>query len=240
MNRILQAAAFALVLSFVSFAQDASSADPGKHLFLLSGQSNMAGLRPEESFTPTVEQAFDGNVIIVKDALGGQPIRRWYKDWKVTGNQSPKQIGDLYARLMQKVKQATEDETIASVTFIWMQGERDAREKNADQYRQALGGVIDQLAADLNRDDINVVIGRLSDYDLENKWYPHWTSMREVQQAFVDAHPRAALVNTDDLNDGVNRRGKPIENDLHYSAEGYKTLGTRFANAAIELIKQGT
>lgn len=64
--------------------------------------------------------------------------------------------------------------------------------------------------------------------------------LREVQRAFVESHPRTALVNTDDLNGGVNRGDKPIENDLHYSAEGYKTLGPRLAIAAIELIKQDT
>ena len=61
------------------------SCDPqneGKHLFILSGQSNMQGLNPEESFTPAVENEFGKeNVIIVKYALGGQPIRRWYKKW---------------------------------------------------------------------------------------------------------------------------------------------------------------
>jgi hypothetical protein len=43
---------------------------------------------------------------------------------------------------------------------------------------------------------------------------------------------------TDDLNDGKNRGGKDIKNDLHYSAEGYKTLGKRFAESALNLIKQ--
>ena len=41
-------------------------------------------------------------------------------------------------------------------------------------------------------------------------------------------------VDTDDLNDGKNRRGKDIKNDLHYSAEGYKTLGKRFAESCLK------
>ena len=53
-----------------------------KHLFILSGQSNMERLDPNISFTPTVEAAFGkNNVIVVKDAMGAQPIRRWYKKW---------------------------------------------------------------------------------------------------------------------------------------------------------------
>ena len=45
------------------------------------------------------------------------------------------------------------------------------------------------------------------------------------------------LVDTDDLNDGVNRRGKEIRDDLHYSASGYVELGKRFAKESIQLIK---
>ena len=46
------------------------------------------------------------------------------------------------------------------------------------------------------------------------------------------------LVNTDDLNDGINRKGKKISNDLHYSAKGYKILGQRFAQTCIEAISK--
>ena len=77
------------------------------HLFILSGQSNMAGLKPEASFTPAVTKAFEGkNVLVVKDAIGGQPIRRWYKKWKPEGGTVPEGNGDLYDRLMKKVKAA--------------------------------------------------------------------------------------------------------------------------------------
>ena len=71
------------ILLAVLFLTNAAFADDGKHLFILSGQSNMAGLKPEESFIPTVEKEFGKDkVIVVKDAHGGQPIRRWHKQWK--------------------------------------------------------------------------------------------------------------------------------------------------------------
>ena len=62
--------------------------------------------------------------------------------------------------------------------------------------------------------------------------------VREAQVKVAESNPRFTWVNTDDLNDGVNRKGKSIKNDLHYSAEGYKTLGKRFAESALKLIKQ--
>ena len=85
----------------VPHAAFASQSDSAHHLFILSGQSNMAGLRPEESFIPNVEEAFGkDHVIVVKDALGGQPIRRWYKNWEAADGSRPESTGDLYLSLI--------------------------------------------------------------------------------------------------------------------------------------------
>ena len=228
-----------LIFGLVLLVSGMTYAVEGKHLFILSGQSNMAGLNPEESFIPAVEKKYgkDG-VIVVKSALGGQPIRRWDKSWRVTGSQNPKQIGDLYDRLMNTVKPKIEGQELASVTFLWMQGERDAREKLGDLYEASFKRLLAQVKKDLGIQRLNFVIGRLSDYDLKNAKYPHWTKLREVQVAMADAEKNGAWVNTDDLNDGKNRRGKDIKNDLHYSVEGYKTFGTRLAESAIGLIEK--
>lgn len=215
------------------------AAEPAQHLFVLSGQSNMAGLDPDISFTPTVEAEFGKeNVTVVKDALGGQPIRRWYKQWKPANGEGPKATGDLYERLVQKVSTATKGKEFDTVTFVWMQGERDAKEGHGEVYAASLNGLIQQLANDLKREDINFVIGRLSDFDMDNKRYQHWTTVREAQVAVAKSSERGAWVDTDDLNDGKNKRGKEIKNDLHYSVEGYRTLGKRFAEQAIKLIQQ--
>ncbi|MFZ9387260.1 MAG: sialate O-acetylesterase [Chitinophagaceae bacterium] len=210
----------------------------GKHLFILSGQSNMALLKPEESFTPAVEAAFGKeNVIVVKDALGGQPIRRWYRNWKPANGDEPKAQPDLYDSLMKKVFAAIDKERLASITFIWMQGERDAREKLGDVYEKSLTGLYDQLCSDLKRKDVNFVIGRLSDFDLPNQNYPDWTLIRDIQVKVGESNPRFGWIDTDDLNDGLNREGKLIRNDLHMSAEGYVIMGRRFAEKAIGLIQ---
>ena len=54
-----------------------------------------------------------------------------------------------------------------------MQGERDAREGLADRYIDSFERIITQLQGDLRRKDINIIMGRLSDFDMENKTYPH-------------------------------------------------------------------
>ena len=230
---------FAVTLASSLVSLSSLQAEEGKQLFILSGQSNMAGLKPQESFTPTVEKAFGKeNVIVVFDAKGGQPIRRWFKDWVPEGGEMPKGNGDLYEVLMKKVNAATKDEKIASVTFLWMQGERDARESHGEVYEASLNGLIAQVAEDLKCDRVNVVIGRLSDYGTGNKGAGEWEMERKAQVKVAEDAEFGAWVDTDDLNDGLNRGGKQISNDLHYSAEGYVTFGQRLADAAIGLIKK--
>ncbi len=218
-----------------------NAAEQGKHLFILSGQSNMEGLQPEISFIPVVESELGkDNVIVVLDAESAQPIRRWYKNWKPKESDESKVIGDLYDRLLKKVSAAIKGKKVQTVTFVWMQGEEDARKQHGEVYAISLKGLLDQLGNDLGRNDINFVIGRISDFDLENEGYLHWTLVRKAQVEVAEADPHGAWVDTDDLNDGKNRKGKKIKNDLHYSAEGYKTLGKRFAEKSLALIKKST
>ncbi len=229
------------ILSALSFSSVCLGENNAKHLFILSGQSNMQGHRPDEAFTPAVEEALGkSKVIIVQDALGGQPIHRWCKEWKDPEGNQMEQTGDLYDRLMSKVKPAIQGQILASVNFVWMQGERDAKMGWGDLYEEALLGLHAQLAKDLKwkKSELAFVIGRLSDFDMANKKYSHWTKVREIQVRVADSSPKFTWVDTDDLNDGKNRKGREIKNDLHYSAEGYKILGRRFAQACIHTIKE--
>lgn len=228
---------FFIIVSVFLFAHKEEK--QGKHLFILSGQSNMAGLRPDESFVPAVQAEFGKkNSIVVKDAHGGQPVRRWYKDWKPPVGINKTARPDLYDSLMNKVYTAIEGEKIATITFIWMQGERDAAEKLDEVYGKSLVGLYSQLSKDLGRNDINFVIGRLSDFGLVNRKSDHWIKIREIQVKVAESNPRFGWVNTDDLNDGINRQGEKIKNDLHMSQKGYAVLGKRFANKSILLIRK--
>lgn len=238
---MLRRYAFLLVAAFIGFPPLLHGGDDSgeTHLFILSGQSNMAGLKPEESFTPAVNAAFGKeNVVVFKLAVGGQPIRRWDKAWELRQGENPSQIGDLYGKLISGLSDAIKGKTLRSVTFVWMQGERDAREGNASVYKESFQRVLAQLRADLEFEDLNFVIGRLSDFGLNNGTYKDWNPMRKVLVEIAESDPRGAWVDTDDLNDGLNRRGKPIQNDLHYSAEGYVTFGQRLADSAIRLVKR--
>lgn len=229
----------ALLLAFMTTlntdtlqAQDVAT---GKHLFILSGQSNMAGMDPKASFTPAVEKQFGKQqVIVVKHARGGQPIRRWYKQWQPSSGQpvsKPESRGDLYDALMTAVGKAIEGQEVRSVTFVWMQGERDAKTNEVAVYKDSLKGLVQQIRDDLKRDDVNVVIGKLGSGQLDGRaWSENWAKLRNVQEEACSEDPRWMLIDCDDL--------EMKKDQLHFTPEGYKGMGQRFADAAIKLISQ--
>ncbi len=211
-----------------------------EHLFILAGQSNMKRLSVEKYFTPVVAQAFGVNqVIVVKDARGGQPIRRWDRDWQPGPTDPSHRIGDLHGNLLAQVREAIEGKTIESVTLLWMQGETDARDQTGDRYEASLSNVLQQWREDLQVNDLNFVIGRLSGYGLGNPRYRDWEVIREIQQHLADSNDRGVWVDTDGLNATKEINGQTVQ-DIHYSAAGYATFGQRLAEAAIELIRIGT
>lgn len=188
---------------------------------------------------PYVEEEFGAqNLIVVWDAKGGMPICHWHRDWRSADGRAPAKTGQLYDRLMKKTQRAIDDEVIRSVIFIWMQGETDARNGQGDVYETSLLGLLDQVRSQLGRDDLNFVIGRISDFDMDNSEFPDWTMIREIQVRVAESDPRGSWIDTDDLNDGLRRRGKTIHNDLHYSKQGYELLGKCFARSAMDLVRK--
>jgi hypothetical protein len=223
----------------VALASAAETTQKKTHLFVLSGQSNMAGLKPETSFTPAVENALGKeNVIVVKKAQSGAPIRGWYKDYQYPDHREiadRSKIGHLYDALITSVKTATAGKSYDTVTFVWMQGERDAKEQLSEVYANSFKGIIAQLQKDLKKDKINFVIGRISDFDMQNKKYKHWTKIREIQVKLAEDAENGAWVDTDDMNNKKGQQG--VGGGLHYNKEGYKALGQAFADKAVALLK---
>ena len=70
-------------------------------------------------------------------------------------------ILDQYEELLKKHPK------FASITFCWMQGERDANGGADAAYKKSLQQLIANLRRDLKRPDMNIVIGRIGDYALD-------------------------------------------------------------------------
>lgn len=210
---------------------------PARHLFILSGQSNMTPTL-SASFQKCVEQVFGKDkVLVTMTGHPGQPIKHWVKSWTPPeGMQDPKPEanGPLYDKLIQNVRHRLKDERPASVTFIWMQGEADSENRWASVYQKSFLTMVDQIKTDLGAEKIQFVVGRINDYWLQK---PDGKAMREVLMKLGDEHENGAWIDTDDLNQGVNPWGGYSFMDGHYPPAGYVVMGQRFAKEACRLIQ---
>jgi hypothetical protein len=243
MNRLRIAPLFAIATLGAALAQ---AADKPVHIFILSGQSNMAGMDPKLGFEPEANELFaDGEVVYFKVARGGQPIRYWVEQWDEIAAKHgidaqakrarDKNKGTIYYQPILEQYQAViaKHPQPASVTFCWMQGERDAKEGLSAAYADALTQLIENLRRDLKQPEMNFVIGRLSDFGKPDN--AHWQAVRKAQVDVAAKDPRGAWADCDDLNDKLGRDGTKRD-DLHYTREGYELLGRRYARQAKALV----
>lgn len=196
----------------------------------------MAGLKPERAFLPELKKLLpDDEILHVKFAKGGQPIRKWVKNWDEIAAKSKlparKDPGEFYDQTLKMAKGATGETKLDSITFFWMQGERDAKEKLSAAYEESMKTLIANLRKDLGAPEMNFVIGRLSDFSTVE----HWEAVRKAQVKVATDDPRGSWVDTDDTNN-KEKNGKP-HNDLHYTKDGYDLFGQRLARQAVLLIK---
>ena len=229
-------------LAIVLATSNLLAADKPVHLFILSGQSNMAGMNPKTGFEPETKALFpEADVAYIKVAQGGQPIRLWVDQWdeiaekhNLPTRRSKASKVDYYQDILKQYQAMLEKHPNPdSVTFCWMQGERDAREKLNAAYEDALAQLIANLRRDLKQPEMNFVIARLSDFGKPD--YKEWQDIREIQVRLAEKDPRGAWVDCDDLNNKM-KDGK-THDDLHYTKEGYELLGRRYARQAKALIE---
>ena len=229
-----------LVLGTSSVMAEPTSAKSGKHLFILSGQSNMRSPLPE-SFEGVVSKVFGkDNVTVATFSVPSQSIKQWYKKWTPPEGvvYQPKEgdtNGALYDKVLESVRKKAGDQKFETVTFVWMQGEADGQAGWGAVYEKSFLGIIDQLKADLKRDDIRFVLGRINDCQ-QSKQPNGRTVVREAQEKLGTQNANGAWVNTDDLNAGINPWSVYEGDGEHFPNPGYRTLGQRFARAACKLI----
>ena len=233
MKTYLLTLTFCLISLIFSFAKDG-----GYHLFILSGQSNMQGMNPNIGLMPEAKKLFENTEVkYIKVAKGGRPIRLWVEEWnsiaekhklkaRIKKTEFYKPILNEFSKVVQEFNQPQ------SITFCWMQGERDAKENLSAAYEDALNQLIKNLRRDFKRPDMNFVIGRISDHIKET--HKSWTDVRKAQIKVSKDDTLGAWVDCDDLNNMTGRDGK-IRDDLHYTKEGYELLGRRFARQAKSL-----
>ena len=212
-QRLLQIG-IALALAFIAPANASEEKKTGKHLFILSGQSNM---------TATLKAAFEERVADYR-----QPKDRGLDEQRMTSN------GQEYKRLIEAALPAAKGQTFDTVGFIWMQGESDANNRLSEVYEESFLKLVTRLKKDLQRDDLYFVIARINDYARSRQPNQHWVNVRNTQVKLGETKGNA-WINTDDLNGGDE---KQPDGDIHFPKHGSVIVGQRLADKAAELITQ--
>ena len=217
------------------------------HVIILSGQT-MNGVDPKKGFEAEAQERFAGaDVLYFKIAKGGAPIRLWVAEWNdiatrhgvdvkaVRANDTTQ--GTLYYQpILDEYRKLIEGRAApASVTFCWMQGEQDGKDKLDAPYADALTQLLANLRRDLKRPDMNVVIGRLNDWGEGN--HASWHKVRQAHMDIAASDPHAAWIDTDDLND--KEVNGVMQNQYHFTGPGCALLGRRFARQSSVLVKGG-
>jgi len=148
--------------------------------------------------------------------------------------------------MMQKIAAAANGAKPKAIAFCWMQGERDARERHSAVYERSLKQIFSQLKEDFPGIPMVFVIGKLSDFGKDNRqaFYPEWEEVCRAQEKVAAHTPNCTIFTTDDLNTGASPphwRTKKVTqrvDDLHMSAQGYRILGSRFAEKSIKLLQK--
>jgi len=179
----------------------------------------------EDDFSQVVNERYGSdNVLVVKHALGGQHISRW--DNQLSAD-------NLYDQLIDKLQKENIDNVgYETISFVWMQGESDAIEGLQDSYYESLEMLYSQLTDTFERQDINFVIGRISNWDGDGVYYPGWNVIRDIQVDYAKSHERTDWIDTDDIE-----RGFSNNSTIHHTQAGDIVLAQRLADKAIELIK---
>jgi len=218
------------------------------HIFLLMGQSNMAGRGAVDA-----ESQPDNPRILVfnrggKWALAADPLH-WDKPAagagiglsfaKAMADAAPdatiglvpcavggtplsrwQKEGDLYKAAMVRAKAAAETGTLKGV--LWHQGEADSKEELAATYGKRFEQMVKDLRAELGTNDLPVVAGELGEFFVA-KSGANAQAVNDALHAVAASLPRVACVDAK----GLMHKG----DTTHFDTAALREFGRRYAKA---------
>lgn len=228
-------------------------AKQGFHLYLLIGQSNMAGRGKVDAES----QPNDPRLLVFnrdgKWAVAADPLH-WDKPVAgvglglafaramaaaqpgVTIGLIPCAVGgtplkrwqkggDLYEAAVARAKAASASGTLMGA--LWHQGESDSSSpETASTYRERFGQMVKDLRADLGAKDLSVVAGELGEFHVKRVGANAQT-VNDALHAVAAALPRTACVDAKELKHGGD--------NLHFDAASLREFGRRYAKAMLAL-----
>lgn len=229
------------------------------HLYLLIGQSNMAGrgvldtekrisrsrilkFSPNHKWTQGVEPLHYDKVV-AGAGLGMSFAREMADaDKTITVGLIPCAVGgtplerwqkggDLYAQALERARLAMKDGTLKGI--LWHQGEGDSgNEEKSKSYADRLAGMIADLRADLGAGEVPFVAGKLGLFlapQSKDGKPVYWPLVNDKIASIPARVPRTAVVESD----GLNHKGDGV----HFDTEALREFGLRYAKAMKALQK---
>ncbi|MFT7772691.1 sialate O-acetylesterase [Roseateles sp.] len=249
----LQRLALAMLtfLTTAAHAQDAGLPPERLHIYLLMGQSNMAGRDtrdlaaqvddprilaltadgrwavardPIHAKTGRAEPGVGPGIAFARELLGEDRTRAvGLIPTAVGGTPLRRWVkgGDLYEQALSRAREASRTGVIRGV--LWHQGETDAENPaNAASYGARLARMFQDLRQDLGRPELPIVVGEMGRFTLPAR-LPEATTVRGAQRHMRAALPNIGFADSTDLGH--------LGDDLHFSADAARELGRRFAHA---------
>lgn len=141
--------------------------------------------------------------------------------------------GDLFEEAVRRAKIAQESGTLAGI--LWHQGESEAgNRQRAEAYAQSLSKVIEGFRKELNAPDVPVIVGELGEF-LYTRTNPQG-KLRSPQAVVVNQQIRSfpdIMPNAGvALSAGLDHKGDV----LHFDGDSLKTFGKRYFEAYQKLL----
>ncbi|MBD3868551.1 MAG: hypothetical protein IFK94_10550 [Acidobacteria bacterium] len=170
-------------------------------------------------FAKEMEAASGVPQAVIPGPLGGTNL---YTQWQ-RNEADHDDRNTLYGSLLHRA--LLQNDPNPPVGFIWFQGESDAG-RSTEQYETDMNRLIAQYREDLGNPDLWVLQAQLGTYQFQTD-LEAWLSIQEAQRRVAAADPGTAVIPTAD---------QPRADSIHFSVEGYKNIGVRFAEAAREMV----
>jgi hypothetical protein len=236
-----------LILATVLFpvaALPATAEPKNLQIFLLIGQSNMAGRGPVEAadqvphprvfkltkeltWVPAVDPLhFDKPTVVgvgpglsfartVADAEPHSEIGLVPAAFGGTSLDEWKPDGELYRAALDRARVALKSGHLAGI--LWHQGESDSAAEKAATYAVRFGKMVARLRADLNAADVPIIVGETG------RFRPDAEAINTVLAALPQTVPKCAFVSAEGLTDKGDK--------LHFDSASQREFGRRYARA---------
>lgn len=182
------------------------------------------GVSPARAFAKVVRAARPNEAVgVIPCAKGGSSMQEW---------QPSLRENTLYGACLKRVRAAGVVGDVAGVLFF--QGETDAltpsdssRAHVAERWGPAFERFVVRWRQDLDVPDLPVVFAQIGSLGADSSKFQNWRAIQQ-QQARVSG-PNVQMIRT---------RGLPLRDELHYTTEGYRVIGRRFADAWLAMTER--